>query len=59
MLAGEPLHLEASAYIEMNWSYKYDRETMVDLPTLAGMQSVAQYLSTDERFLAILASIAR
>jgi len=59
VLAGEPLHLEAGAYIEMNWSYKYDRETMVDLLTLAGMQPVAQYHSTDERFLAILASIAR
>jgi uncharacterized SAM-dependent methyltransferase len=56
MLAGETVRLEAGAHIEMNWSYKYDRETLVSLLTTAGLQPVAQYDSVDKRFLTLLAT---
>jgi uncharacterized SAM-dependent methyltransferase len=56
MLARETVRLVAGAHIEMNWSYKYDRETLVSLLTTAGMQPVAQYDSVDKRFLTLLAN---
>lgn len=56
MLAGETVRLVAGAHIEMNWSYKYDRETLVSLLTTAGLQPVAQYDSVDKRFLTLLAT---
>jgi uncharacterized SAM-dependent methyltransferase len=56
MLAGETVRLVAGAHIEMNWSYKYDRETLVSLLTTSGMQPVAQYDSVDKRFLTLLAT---
>jgi uncharacterized SAM-dependent methyltransferase len=56
MLAGETVRLVAGTHIEMNWSYKYDRETLVSLLTTAGMQPVAQYASNDKQFLTLLAT---
>ena len=56
MLAGETVRLVAGAHIEMNWSYKYDRKTLVSLLTTAGLQPVAQYDSVDKQFLTLLAT---
>jgi len=56
MLAGETVRLVAGAHIEMNWSYKYDRETLVSLLTKTGLQPVAQYDSVDKQFLTLLAT---
>lgn len=56
MLAGETVRLVAGAHIEMNWSYKYDREALVSLLTTAGMQPVAQYDSVDKQLLTLLAT---
>jgi uncharacterized SAM-dependent methyltransferase len=56
ILAGETVRLAAGAHIEMNWSYKYDREALISLLTTAGMQPVAQYDSVDKRFLTLLAT---
>ena len=55
MLAGETVQLLSDTQIEMSWSYKYDRDTLVGLITSSGMQLVAEYASTDKRFLTLLA----
>jgi uncharacterized SAM-dependent methyltransferase len=55
MLAGETVRLLSDTHIEMNWSYKYDRDALVGLITSSGMQLVAEYASTDKRFLTLLA----
>jgi hypothetical protein len=44
----------SSGQFEMNWSYKYDRDALVGLITSSGMQLVAEYDSTDKRFLSLL-----
>ena len=54
LLAGEPVHILSATNIEMSWSYKYDRDTLVNLITSSGMQLEAEYLSTDKRFLTLL-----
>ena len=55
MLAGETVQLLSDTQIEMSWSYKYDRDALVGLITSSGMQLVAEYASTDKRFLTLLA----
>ena len=54
MLAGETVRLFSDSQIEMSWSYKYDRDALVGLITSSGMQLVAEYASTDKRFLTLL-----
>ncbi len=58
VLAGETVHLDADVQIEMNWSYKYDRQTLMGLLTAAGLRPVAQYTSTDEQFVTVLATLS-
>ncbi len=55
LIAGERICLSTGERIEMNWSYKYSRETFLALLREAGMAPVAQYVSDDERFLMALA----
>ena len=40
--------------IEMSWSYKYDRDALIDLITSSGMQLIAEHASTDKRFITLL-----
>jgi len=54
LIAGETIRLRAGERLEMNWSYKYARETFLDLLRAAGIALVAQYASDDERFLMAL-----
>ena len=54
MLAGETVQILSDTNIEMSWSYKYDRDALIDLITSSGMQLAAEYLSTDKRFLTLL-----
>ena len=54
MLAGETLRILSDTNIEMSWFYKYDRDALIGLITSSGMQLVAEYLSTDKRFLTLL-----
>ena len=54
MLAGETVQIQSDTNIEMSWSYKYDRDALKGLITSSGMQLVAEYLSTDKRFLTLL-----
>ena len=54
MLAGETVQILSDTNIEMSWSYKYDRDALKGLITSSGMQLVAEYLSTDKRFLTLL-----
>ena len=54
MLAGETVQIQSDTNIEMSWSYKYDRDALKGLISSSGMQLVAEYLSTDKRFLTLL-----
>ena len=54
LVAGEMIRFYTNDRIEMHWSYKYSRETFLDLLQQAGIACVAQYLSDDERFLMAL-----
>jgi len=54
MLAGETVRLLSDTNIEMSWSYKYDRDSLIGLITSSGLQLVAEYASTDKRFLTLL-----
>ncbi len=54
LIAGETLRLNAGERIGMNWSYKYAHETFLELLREAEMETVAQYVSDDERFLMVL-----
>ena len=54
MLAGETVQILSDTNIEMSWSYKYDRDALKGLISSSGMQLVAEYLSTDKRFLTLL-----
>jgi uncharacterized SAM-dependent methyltransferase len=54
LIAGETIHWRAGERIEMNWSYKYARETFLELLRAAGITPAAQYASDDERFLMAL-----
>ena len=54
MLAGETVQLLSDTHIEMSWSYKYDRDALVDLITSSGMQLIAEHTSTDKRFITLL-----
>ena len=53
-LAGETVQIQSDTNIEMSWSYKYDRDALKGLITSSGMQLVAEYLSTDKRFMTLL-----
>jgi uncharacterized SAM-dependent methyltransferase len=55
LIAGETIRWRAGERIEMNWSYKYARETFLELLREAGITPVEQYVSDDERFLMALA----
>ena len=54
LLAGETVLLPSNTNIEMSWSYKYDRDALVDLITSSGMQLIAEHASTDKRFITLL-----
>ena len=54
MLAGEKVKLESDATIEMSWSYKYDRDTLINLVTSSGLKLIAEYTSQDQKFLTLL-----
>ena len=54
MLAGETVQILSDTNIEMSWSYKYDRDALAGLITSSGMKIVAEYLSTDKRFMTLL-----
>ena len=55
ILAGESVKILSDTNIEMSWSYKYDRDALIGLIASSGMQLVSEYLSTDKRFLTLLA----
>jgi len=54
LIAGETIRWRAEDRLEMNWSYKYARETFLDLLRAAGIALTAHYVSDDERFLMAL-----
>ena len=54
LLAGETVLLPSNTNIEMSWSYKYDRDALIDLITSSGMQLIAEHASTDKRFITLL-----
>jgi len=54
LIAGETIRLRTGERLEMNWSYKYARETFLDLLREAGMTLTRHYVSDDERFLMAL-----
>jgi uncharacterized SAM-dependent methyltransferase len=54
LIAGETLRLYASEVIEMNWSYKYSRETFLEVLLATGISPLNQYVSDDGRFLMVL-----
>ena len=55
ILAGESVEIKSDTNIEMSWSYKYDRDALIGLVSSSGMQLAEEYLSTDKRFLTLLA----
>ncbi len=54
MLAGETVRLSSNTNIEMSWSYKYDRNTLIDIVTSSGMQIIEEHSSKDGNFLTLL-----
>ena len=54
MLAGETVKLESNATIQMSWSYKYDRDSLINLITSSGLKLIAEYTSQDQKFLTLL-----
>ena len=54
MLSGETLKLSSNTNIEMSWSYKYERNTLIDIVTSSGMQLIEEHASKDEHFLTLL-----
>ena len=54
MLAGEAVQILSDTNIEMSWSYKYDRDALTGLTTSSGMKLMAEFFSTDNRFVTLL-----
>lgn len=57
-LGGEELRLEPGERLEMNHSYKYEREAFLGILRDAGLDPVWEALSEDQRFLTVLAAPA-
>jgi uncharacterized SAM-dependent methyltransferase len=54
-VAGETVRWAPGERVEMNWSGKYSREAFLALLADAGLATVAQYDSADERYVMVLA----
>ena len=54
LLSGETLKLSSNTNIEMSWSYKYERNTLIDIVTSTGLQLLGEYYSKDKHFLTLL-----
>lgn len=57
-VAGEHVRWHAGARVHMNWSGKYDEGAFLPLFAAAGLETVARYVSDDERFVMALTRAA-
>ena len=54
LLSGETLKLSSNTNIEMSWSYKYERNTLIDIVTSSGLKLIGEHASKDKHFLTLL-----
>ena len=54
MLSGETLKLSSNTNIEMSWSYKYERNTLIDIVTSSGLKLIGEHASKDKHFITLL-----